>query len=272
MAGMRELQETAHSEGHDYRAGSPHLMHLHLYQRLLGELQGALQTLRERDLPWSVLDIGAGHGSFAEPLLAYGCTVTATEMSRPSVEFLRAQYGSNDRFSVALDEDGSLRSLGDQTFGLVLFASVLHHIPDYETAIRVAAARVREGGALITFQDPLWYPALSRTNLRLSQAAYLWWRLGQGNYLRGLKTRWRRVRGRYERNPSDMVEYHVVRNGVNQRRVREVLSQLFGQVELFKYWSTQSAMGQRVGEAVKAENTFGVVAVDRLPTGTSAPS
>jgi SAM-dependent methyltransferase len=262
---MRELQESAHSTGHDYRAGSPHLMHWRLYRRLLGELRDVLESLQSRDLSWSVLDIGAGHGSFAEPLLAYGCTVTATEMSRPSLEVLRARYGPNNRFTVALDQDGSLQSLGDQTFSLVLFASVLHHIPDYEAAITTAASRLQRGGALITFQDPLWYPTLNRSSLRLSQAAYLWWRLGQGSYLRGLRTRWRRVTGVYdELNPSDMVEYHVVRQGVNQQRVRDVLAPLFRNVEVFSYWSTQSSMAQRIGEAVKAENTFGVVATDRL--------
>jgi SAM-dependent methyltransferase len=231
----------------------------------LEELRGVLEALRTRGLPCSVLDIGAGHGSFAEPLLAFGCRVTATEMSRPSVDYLRSRFGSNDRFSIALDEDGSMRSLGGQTFSLVLFASVLHHIPDYDAALMTAASHLSAGGALISFQDPLWYPTLRVTSLRLSQAAYVWWRLGQGNYLRGLKTRWRRLTGVYdERDPSDMVEYHVVRQGVNQERVHAVLSPLFGKVDTFKYWSTQSAVGQRIGEALGADNTFGVVATDCL--------
>jgi hypothetical protein len=186
-------------------------------------------------------------------------------MSRPSLDYLRSRFGSNERFSITLDEDGSMRSLGDQTFSLVLFASVLHHIPDYDAALTIAAARLSAGGALVSFQDPLWYPTLRVTSLRLSQAAYLWWRLGQGNYLRGLKSRWRRVTGVYdERNPSDMVEYHVVRQGVDQRRVRDVLSPLFRKVDTFTYWTTPSAVGQRMGEVLGAENTFGVVATDRL--------
>jgi SAM-dependent methyltransferase len=240
-------------------------MHWGLYQRLLGELRRVLDSLQTRNLSWSVLDIGAGHGSFTEPLLAYGCTVTATEMSRPSLEHLRTRFGSNDRFSAALDEDGSLLGLGDRTFSVVLFASVLHHIPDYEAAITTAASRLTKGGALISFQDPLWYPSLKATTLRLSQATYLWWRLRQGNYLRGIRTRWRRMTGTYDAsNPSDMVEYHVVRLGVNQKRVHELLSPLFGRVETFTYWSTQSSLGQRIGESLGAENTFGVVATDRL--------
>ena len=261
---MRELQEAAHARDHDYRVGSPHLTHWHLYQRLLGELRDALQSLQTENLQWSVLDIGAGHGSFTEPLLAYGCNVTATEMSRPSLDVLRARYGSNDRFSAALDEDGYLKILDDQTFNLVLFASALHHIPDYEAAINAAVSRLRPGGALVTMQDPLWYPSLRRRDGVLSQFAYLWWRLRQGNYVRGLKTRWRWARGVYdERNPSDMVEYHVVRQGVDQEHLREVLSTRFRRVRLFRYWSTQSSLWQRIGEAIGANNTFGIVAIDR---------
>src|SRR5437773_12101998 len=125
---MRHIQESGHPLGHDYRVGSPHLTHWHLYERLLAELRQALESPRARDVPWSVLDVGAGHGSFTEPLLAYGCTVTATEMSRASLDSLRARYGGNDRFSAVFDPDGSFRSLGDRTYGLVLFASTLHHI------------------------------------------------------------------------------------------------------------------------------------------------
>jgi hypothetical protein len=106
---------------------------------------------------------------------------------------------------------------------------------------------------------------MKATTLRLSQATYLWWRLRQGNYLRGLRSRARHLRGIYDdRNPSDMVEYHAVRQGVNEQRVRRALSPLFGTVETFTYWSTQSVIGQRIGEALRAENTFGVVATDRL--------
>jgi len=262
---VRHIQESGHPAGHDYRVGSPHLAHWHLYQRLLGELREVLDSLRARGVSWSVLDVGAGHGSFTEPLLAYGCVVTATEMSTPSFETIRARYGGNDRFTAVLDADGSFRTLDDRTYGLALFASVLHHIPDYRAAIDAAAARVVRGGAIVTLQDPLWYPTLSWGDSFVSRLAYLWWRLGQGNYRRGIGSRWRRARGVYdETNPSDMVEYHVVRQGVDQDVVRDVLASKFKEIRLIRYWSTQSRFWQRVGERVGATNTFASVATDRL--------
>lgn len=262
---MRQIQESGHPAGHDYRAGSPHLAHWHLYQRLLGELREVLDSLHGRGVSWSVLDVGAGHGSFTEPLLAYGCTVTATEMSTPSFEIIRAKYGGNDRFTAVLDADGSFEALDGRAYGAILFASVLHHIPDYRAAIEAAAARVARGGSIVTLQDPLWYPTLSWADSFLSRFAYLWWRLRQGNYKQGLGSRFRRLRGVYdERNPADMVEYHVVRQGVDQDVVRGVLAARFKEVRLVRYWSTQSRLWQRIGEAVRATNTFACVATDRL--------
>jgi SAM-dependent methyltransferase len=260
---VRQLQESAHSTGHDYRAGSPHLRHWPLYQRLLAQLRNVLDDLKTQQLPWSVLDVGAGHGSFTEPLLAYGCRVTGTEMSSASLEVLRARYGANDRFSVVLD-DGSFRALGGEQFGLVLFASVLHHIPDYEASIDLAASRLIPGGTFIAFQDPLWYATLDRRHRMLSRLAYYSWRLSQGNYERGLRTGLRRLSARYDQGePSDMVEYHVVRKGVDQERVRTLLAGRFRGVDLFRYWSTQSPFWQTLGERIGATNTFGIVATRR---------
>jgi SAM-dependent methyltransferase len=216
-------------------------------------------------MPWSVLDVGAGHGSFTEPLLAYGCAVTATEMSAPSLEAIRATYGGNDRFSAVHDPDGTLGTLDGRTYGLVLFASVLHHIPDYRAAIDAAAARVAPGGAIVTLQDPLWYPTLGRADVLLSQVSYLWWRIGQGNYRRGVRARWRRVRGTFdETSPSDMLEYHVVRQGVNQDIVHDTLASQFKDVRLIRYWSTQSRVWQRLGDIAGATNTFASVATERM--------
>jgi len=62
-------------------------------------------------------------------------------------------------------------------------------------------------------------------------------------------------------NPSDTVEYHVVRNGVDHERVRSLLAARFEEVTLIPYWSTQSRAGQRLGEALGIYNTFCSVAL-----------
>jgi SAM-dependent methyltransferase len=262
---MNELQEIGHPADADYSAGSPHLKHRHLYDWVLGELRQALEGLSSRGISWTVLDVGAGHGSFTEPLLAYGCQVTATEMSRPSLRWLESRYGTNPKFKAALDTDRGEQSWHGQRYGLVLFASVLHHIPDYEAALILAADRVVPGGVLITVQDPTWFPRMPNRVRAISEIAYMSWRIGRGSYGRGVRSRLRRLRGAFdEREPSDMVEYHVVRQGVDDEAIAEMLARRFVNVRVERYWSTQSALWQRIGERLHLNNTFAIIATNRL--------
>ena len=220
-------------------------------------------TVTTPHLPREILEVGAGHGGFTEHVLAQGFMVVATEMSGPSVQSLQTRFGMNPSFQVLADPDGSLNVLGGRKLSGILYASVLHHIPDYQSAVRLACMRhLREGGMVVSIQDPLWYPTSGRLTRVAARAAYYWWRLGQGGYMRGLGTITRRVRGVFdESNPSDMVEYHVVRRGVNQHALEGQLAPEFESVFLTAYWSTQSSLWQHLGELCGLRNTFALVAV-----------
>ena len=124
------LQEMHYLPSVDYRRGSPHLSHLALHDRLVEVLRGVVQRLADQGLPLRVLEIGAGHGGFTEPALAMGCEVTAVDMSGPSVDELRRRFGTNPKLRAVHDPDGTLRDVGND-YSLLMFVSVLHHIPDY---------------------------------------------------------------------------------------------------------------------------------------------
>jgi SAM-dependent methyltransferase len=254
----RSLQDRAHDDVWDYRVGSPHLAHRRLFDWLLGVLRLALSDLHADGLPLRVLDIGAGHGGFTEPLLAAGCQVVATEMSTSSIARLQNTYALNPNFRSVLDKDGTLAALDNETFSLILCSSVLHHIPEYLTFLKGPMLdHMRPGGTFISFQDPLWYPTLPAMVHRADRIAFLLWRLSRGNYRRGAASLWRRTtRTMNETNPSDMVEYHVLRNGVNHEAIRAALAERFGSVAIATYWSTQSALLQAVGDRVGFPNTF----------------
>lgn len=215
---IQELQELAHGRGYDYRSGSPHLKHPQLYDWFSDLLREELRYVTRRDLPMTVLEVGAGDGAFVEPLLAAGASVTGTEMSRSSIELLESRFGTNPSFEALFDPDGTFASLGDRRFAILLYASVLHHIPDYLTAMANACDRhLAPGGTLLTLQDPLWYPSLPPGVHSASEAMYLSWRVTRGGLLRGLASRTRRLRNDLRPDePADMVEYHVVRDGVDQ--------------------------------------------------------
>jgi SAM-dependent methyltransferase len=255
-------QDEFYDEASEYFAGSPHLRHRALNQTLLDLIYGAADAAADAGLPADLLEIGGGDGSITEPLLARGFAVTSTEMSSASVRRLRARFQHNDRFRAVHDADGSLAILDGERFSCILFASVLHHIPDYATTIADAIAEhLREGGSLVTIQDPLFYPRLGAATRRSSSLAYLSWRLAQGNFARGVKTRVKRaVQGPSEYDPGDAVEYHVVRDGVDEEAITNLLRPHFEQVELHRYWSSQGPLQQRAGEALGLRNTFAIVA------------
>jgi SAM-dependent methyltransferase len=258
------IQESFYHSGVDYRVGSPHLSHRDLYDRLVCTLRHAVTEVSEAGLPLDVVEIGAGHGGFTEPMLAAGCRVTALEMSRPSVDRLNALFASNPLFRSLYTPDGSFGDLAED-YSIAACVSVLHHIPDYLGALHDLVSRIRPGGAVIILQEPLWYSRMSGLALRLNRLGYLLWRLRQGSLRRGLATQVRRVRGVYdEANPSDMIEYHVVRDGVDEVAVHELLGKQFETVEVLEYWSNQSSLIQSLGERMCLKNSFGIVAAGRI--------
>lgn len=272
MSSRQLLQESVYNESADYRRGSPHLSHWSLYDRLTAMLRDEIRRLSDADLPLDVLEIGSGHGGYTEPALAAGCQVTAVEMSRPSVAELDRRFSTNRSFRSVLDPDGSLAGV-DQEFSLVLCVSVLHHIPDYLTYLEAVTQRLRAGGTLLVLQDPVWFARSARTTRLVDRGGFYAWRLGQGDVVRGLATVSRRLRGKYDPdNPSDMVEYHAVRQGVDEAAVKRLLEPSFGSVSLFTYWSNQSRIVQRVGEDLRLRNTFGISARRHRQEPGRAPS
>jgi SAM-dependent methyltransferase len=262
---MANVQEAFYTATLDYREGSPHLAFPHLRDRLVALLEAEVDRLAGAGLPLRALELGSGHGGFTEPLLAAGCAVVAVEMSRPSVERLRARFGHNPAFEARYDPDGDLAGVGGD-FGLVAGVSVLHHIPDYLAALGGLVPRLVPGGSLVTLQDPLWYPRADPWAHRLDRLAYDLWRLRRGDLVQGGRNRLRRRRGAFdESQPADMVEYHVVRQGVDEEAIVAALSPAFDSVDLVRYWSNQSPAGQWLGERLGRLNTFGVVARGARP-------
>ena len=126
--------------------------------------------------------------------------------------------GRSDRVEVIFDESGEGILERDEQWDLAVIVSVLHHIPDYLRFCDRLSGLIAPGGGIFTVQDPLYYPRMSKVAHRADRAAYLTWRLFQGDYARGINTRLRRLRGVYDdTQPSDLVEYHVVRDGVDER-------------------------------------------------------
>lgn len=252
-----------HPLGCGFMKGSPHALHHSIRGRVLGGVQRVVTGILDQKDQCRVLEIGAGQGTFTDHILAMGAEVEVTETSESNVQALRHRFRHNQRVTIKYDIDGNV-ALDGALVDVVLCISVLHHIPSYRAAVRRLVRRVAPGGAFVSFQDPLWHPRRSFASLAAERGAYLLWRLGQGQYRRGLASFVRQHRGTYDRtNPSDMVEYHSVRKGVDELALRTLLHPSFGAVEIQRYWSTNAGWLQFAGERVAPPTTFGVLALDR---------
>ncbi|WP_328859195.1 class I SAM-dependent methyltransferase [Williamsia herbipolensis] len=267
---VEKSQDSYHGEGHDYVVGSPHLRHASLMQTIASEITDVIAERVARAGSCRVLEIGAGHGTFTDTSLEAGAEVTVTEMSAPSYKHLAERYRDDDRVTVIHDSDGRRIFETDSKFDLILLISVIHHIPDYEDALAsLMRDVVAADGDLLTFQDPLWYPRQRKSARALSVGSYFVWRLAQGNLRQGLRTRFRRLRGTYDDTEiADLVEYHVVRQGVDEEAIMRLARPLFETVQLTTYFSTQSIAMQRVGGARFPHNTFGITARRRVDQPT----
>lgn len=254
------FQEAFYDDEVDYTRGSPHLADLRLRERLVNLTRTAILDLHDHGLPLDVLEVGAGHGGYTEPMLALGCRVTGVEMSKPSATHLAERFRSNERLIAVYDPEGNLHDVG-APFSMIACISVLHHIPDYLAFVADALPRLAPGGTFFSLQDPLRYSRQPSYQRRFTWLAYLSWRLRQGDLGRGVATTTRRIRGTYdESNPSDMVEYHVVRDGVDEQALMTALKPQFDEVSLIPYYSTQVPSATRLGERRRWHNTFGIYA------------
>ena len=259
------LEIYEHFDEGAYIRGSPHLRHRSiggLYRTLVDQ---AIAPIRRHQSEISVLELGAGNGLASIPWFKQGARVTAIDSSSRMLRHFtrRAEaYGSRPR-TVESDVFEYLSST-DEQFDVVTQVSMLHHIPDYLALIGQAVRHVRAGGSLLTFQDPLRYDRMPKKHHLIDRACYFAWRLGQGNYLRGLKTRWRRLHHVYDPNePVDYDEFHVVRNGVDGEAIMGRLEPSFSDVRMVPYWSTFSPPLQWLGERTGLTSCFAILATGK---------
>lgn len=260
MPSMQELQQGLHGAGHDYAIGSPHLRHFAVRSMIVDQLQDIVREILDKNGRCRVLELGAGHGTFTDSLIAAGATVEVTEMSKPSAAVLRDRFRHVPAVTI-IDDPTGVQAVDGGEVDLVVCLSVLHHIPDYLRSVSGMVGRVAPGGAFVSFQDPLWYPRREWWDRKIERAFYLAWRIPKGDLARGFSTLSRRARGVWdEENPSDMVEYHVMRDGLDEVALERLLRRYFEDTRLVKYWSTQGDWAQSFGARVCRPNTFGFVA------------
>lgn len=256
-----------HFDERRYVNGAPHLKHQSIGKSYRSLVARSLGQIHKEPAAVDVLELGAGNGLASTPWFELKARLTAVDSSQLMLQDLgrkAASYGIKP--TLIVDDVINYLDTTHDSFDIVTHVSMIHHVPDYESLLARSSSRVRAGGCLITFQDPLRYDRLPKFDRFFDRASYFAWRAGQGNLKRGVKTRLRRLRGMYSPNEVvDFDEYHVVRNGVDSDAIVKLLQDSFDSVEVIPYWSTYSRGLQSLGERLRLKSSFGILASRRKP-------
>jgi SAM-dependent methyltransferase len=95
-----------------------------------------------------VLDIAAGTGALALPLLAAGARLTATDLSSPMVERIRARLADEPRATVQV-ENGEALSFDDASFDAAISMFGVMLFPDFRAGLREMTRVLRHGGRAV---------------------------------------------------------------------------------------------------------------------------
>ena len=244
-----------------YAEIAPHLKYSRLW-RLYGQLVGDVFAHAQRytEVP-NVLDLGAGEGSATLPFLELGARVVAVDVSESQLSELRRKCASySDRLEVRqVGINEAFRT--DEHYDVIVMSSFLHHIPDYVSVITAGVNVLCETGQLFSFQDPIRYDTMGTLSRLFNKVLYFSWRVFQGDFVGGVSRTLRRARGIYlDDCPADNAEYHVVRNGVDQDKIVELLSSRGFDCRVIRYFSTQGSMFQPLGSVLGIKNTFSIIA------------
>ena len=215
----------------------------------------------------TVLDIGAGDsGVPTDYLVKYGFKVVETDISNVSLQRLLLLF--EDFESQISIESGDIFDVLDnynnmgQKFDLIIARAFLHHIPDTTKLLEKIKPVLNENGVFISFADPLRYDTLSYFELLFSKIDYYLWRIRQGNLKRGINSFIRRgIRNKLDESlEEDMLEYHVVRNGLDQELIENFWKFNGVKCEVIKYYWSPSKLFILIANFFKVKNGFAIKA------------
>jgi ubiquinone/menaquinone biosynthesis C-methylase UbiE len=95
------------------------------------------------------LDVGAGTGNLTGKLLQMGYTVTATDISAEMCTILRKKFAAYlPQKLTVLNAPIEDLTFNEGQFDLITAYSVLHHLPDYLSALRMLCSFLKKGGVI----------------------------------------------------------------------------------------------------------------------------
>jgi ubiquinone/menaquinone biosynthesis C-methylase UbiE len=158
--------------------------------RVLDALTFTLSLIEADSTTFTALDVGAGSGNLSRHLLDLGLNVIAADVSQGFLDLIAHRFSGKPITTIKLN-GRDLSNIQSYSCDVVAAYSVLHHIPDYISAIKEMARVCTFGGVIYLDHehtdeywagDPVYYQFKAKA-LRFDWRKYLDW----SNYVNKVK-------------------------------------------------------------------------------------
>jgi ubiquinone/menaquinone biosynthesis C-methylase UbiE len=150
---LKEKIHQANISVHQHEAQYYELLHPEVYskqeqKRITAKLD--MMNKLVTDNQKNALDVGAGTGNLTGKLLQMGYKVTAVDISAEMCAILQTKYNAYLKNSKLTIINAPIENLafGAGEFDLITCYSVLHHLPDYVTALKSLSVLLKKGGVI----------------------------------------------------------------------------------------------------------------------------
>ncbi|MEJ2326502.1 MAG: class I SAM-dependent methyltransferase [Chromatiaceae bacterium] len=117
-------------------------------ERLRCALTIATDAIRSDGEPVRALDFGCGSGNLTHHFLELGLHTVSADVAPRFLELIKARPGATGLSETLRLNGEDLSNIADETFDVAAAYSVLHHIPDYLTAVRELIRVTKRGGVV----------------------------------------------------------------------------------------------------------------------------
>ena len=237
-------------------------------QRMLDDdLDEIARGLNAFERPIQCLDCGGGTGNLTLKMLKRGWDVTVVDISPDMLEILQSKVtaaGHSARFRNASIEE--FLASTDQSFHVITFSSVLHHLFAPMEVLEQMAHRILPGGYFYSNFDPgipshpRWADCVSSLDTLVAKSLF-----DRSDILPGIARRIRKLGkslGSNERavvSAGDIAEYHA-RSGLDDMAIVASLERSGFQVQHKRYTAARTPFTRRLIQHLHACFNFRIIA------------
>lgn len=252
-----------------YDSYEPYLFDPRLQQSLQKDLDiigSCFGSLRRAP---SCLECGGGTGNLTLKMCARGWQVTVVDVSDHMLALLKtkaeAQGQSPELIHMPIER---FLETCSESYDLVAFSSVLHHLYCYSSVVAGVVRHVRPGGVFYSNYDPLpprspfWSRAFNNFDIGIAKLLF-----DPADVLPGIARRLRKLILRRDSmfcravaGPGDLAEFHVG-TGVNDKQILELLQNSgFSLVQHQRFATGRTTLSQLLNERLRFFESFKIIA------------